>query len=138
MRNILSLIALSLISTSWSALAIADEYAATQTMAKSYQGVSYLSGGIGDEERDEILAREKNFNLKLVFAEKTGSYIADVDIVVLNAKGQAVLEANSSGPLFLTTLPAGSYRVKLTTNGQTQQATLLISGKGRLARTFLW
>lgn len=128
MRNILSIIALSLISSFWSVSA----------MEKSDQGLPYLSGGIGDEERDEILGREKDFNLKLVFAEKGGSYMANVNVVVLNAKGQIVLEASSTGPFFLTTLPTGNYRVKVTANGKTQQASLAITAKKRLARTFLW
>ncbi|HSG23850.1 MAG TPA: carboxypeptidase-like regulatory domain-containing protein [Azonexus sp.] len=128
MRNILSIIALSLISS----------FCSVSAVEKSDQGLTYLSGGIGDEERDEILGREKDFNLKLVFAEKNGSYMADVNVVVLNAKGQIVLEASSTGPFFLTTLPTGNYRVKVTANGKTQQASLAITPKKRLARTFLW
>lgn len=83
MRPILSILAFSLLASIWPAMAMAD-YVALQSMEKSNRGLSYLSGGIGDEERDEILAREKDFNLKLVFAERTGSYMADVTTVRLN------------------------------------------------------
>lgn len=137
MRNFLNIISVSLLLSSWSASVIAD-YAATQAMEKSYQGVRYLSGGIGDEERNEVLAREKDFNLKLLFAEKAGAYVADVHVVVLNAKGQVVVEELSGGPFFLTALPAGNYRVKVTAKEKTQQATLLVPGKGRRTMTFFW
>ena len=137
MRPILNLIAFSLLASIWPATAMAD-YTAPQAMEKSNRGLSYLSGGIGDEERDEILAREKDFNLKLVFAEKTGSYMADVNVVVLNTKGQTVLEANSTGPFFLAKLPAGNYRVKVTGNGRAQEAMMDIPAKGRQGRTFIW
>ena len=96
------------------------------------------AGRVGDEERDEILAREKDFNLKLVFAEKTGSYMADVKVVVLNTKGQTVLEANSTGPFFLAKLPAGNYRLKVTGNGRAQEAMMAVPAKGRQGRTFIW
>lgn len=137
MRPTLSILAFSLLASIWPVTAMAD-YAAPQSMEKSNRGLSYLSGGVGDEERDEILAREKDFNLKLVFAEKTGSYMADVKVVVLNTKGQTVLEANSTGPFFLAKLPAGNYRVKVTGNGRAQEAMMAVPAKGRQGRTFIW
>ena len=142
MRKIVSVMVFGLLSGLASTAAMAQEMAresAPATMLeKSYQGLPYLNGGVGDEELAELQARQKDYNLKLVFAEKGGSYLADVNLLVLNTKGQAVFELASAGPILLTKLPAGTYRVKVTANGQVQQTTLGVSAKRRLERTFIW
>ncbi|UCV17546.1 carboxypeptidase regulatory-like domain-containing protein [Ferribacterium limneticum] len=105
---------------------------------KQYGNVTYVSGGIGDEERDEIRLREVDFNLKLLFSERDGSYLGSVDVVVLNPKGEKVLEANSVGPFLLARLPRGSYVIKVSMNGQEQQRKLSISEKRRSEGVFRW
>lgn len=105
---------------------------------KHYGSVTYVSGGIGDEERDEIRLRERDFNLKLLFSERDGSYLGSVDVVVLNPKGEAILEANSAGPFLLARLPSGSYVIKASMNGQQQQRKLSISEKRRYEGVFRW
>ena len=138
MRKIVSVMVFSLLSGLASTAAMAQESAPATMLEKSYQGLPYLNGGVGDEELAELKARQKDYNLKLVFAEKGGSYLADVNLLVLNTKGQAVFELASAGPILLTKLPAGTYRVKVTANGQVQQTTLGVSAKRRLERTFIW
>ncbi|MGB4063099.1 MAG: carboxypeptidase-like regulatory domain-containing protein [Azonexus sp.] len=109
------------------------------TLVEKHSGnVTYISGGIGDEERDEIRLRERDFNLKLLFSERDGSYLGSVDVVVLNPKGEAVLEANSAGPFLLAQLPPGSYVIKVSMNGQQQQKKLSISEKRRYEGVFRW
>ncbi|PKO48797.1 MAG: carboxypeptidase regulatory-like domain-containing protein [Betaproteobacteria bacterium HGW-Betaproteobacteria-4] len=105
---------------------------------KNYGNVSYVSGGIGDEEVDEIRLRERDFNLKLLFAERDGSYLGSVDVVVLNAKGDKVLEVNSAGPFLLARVPPGSYVIKVSLNGQEQQRKLSITDKRRSEGVFRW
>ena len=39
---------------------------------------TYISGGIGETEQEQLVAREKEFNLKLVFSLIEGNYVADV------------------------------------------------------------
>ncbi len=103
-----------------------------------YGNVSYVSGGIGDEERDEIRRREPDFNLKLLFSERDGSYMAGVDVQLLNAKGETILEAKAAGPFLLARVPPGNYVVKLSANGQAQQGKLSVSAKGQRQAVFRW
>jgi len=103
-----------------------------------YGNITYVSGGIGDEERDEIRARERNFNLKLLFTERNGAYLGDVDVVLLNPKGDTVFDAKSVGPFLLMRLPGGSYAIKASMNGQTQQRRLSITARGRQDAVFRW
>jgi hypothetical protein len=100
--------------------------------------VTYISGGIGDEERDEIRQREANFNLKLLFSERDGSYLTGVDVLLLNAKGETVLDAKAAGPFLLARVPAGRYTVKLSANGKTQQGKVSVGAKGKQQAVFRW
>lgn len=110
----------------------------TTLLEKHYGNVVYVSGGIGDEERDEIRSRERNFNLKLLFSERDGAYLGDVDVVLLNNKGDTVFNAESVGPFLLMQLPGGSYVIKVSMNGQMQQRRLSIPAKGRNEAVFRW
>lgn len=117
--------------------------AAAQTMAFTLAeqragDVAYVSGGIGDEERDEIRAREKDFNLQLLFAERDGSYLANVAVRLLDAKGRTVLDSGSAGPFLLVRLPTGTYTIKATVNGQEQQGKLSVPAKGQRQAIFRW
>lgn len=95
----------------------------------SYQGVPYLSGGIGQDEVAQLEARAKDFDLKLVFAEKSGAYLADVDVVVLAGKDKTVLAIKAAGPIVLAKLPPGRYRLEATAGGKMQRRAFTISPK---------
>lgn len=105
---------------------------------KHYRNVAYVSGGIGDEERDEIRLRERDFNLKLLFSERDGSYLWGVDVAILNPKGELVFDAKSVGPFLLVQLPSGRYGIKVSVNGVMQQGKLLIPVKGKHESIFRW
>jgi hypothetical protein len=52
----------------------------------------------GEAELAALAAREKEFNLKLVFSLVQGNYVADVDVTVSDAKGAKVIERSANGP----------------------------------------
>lgn len=109
------------------------------TLAERQFGeTAYVSGGIGDEERDEIRQRKKDFNLQLLFAERDGSYLADVAVRLQDARGRTVLDTGAAGPFLLVRLPAGNYLLKATANGQEQQAKLSVPAKGQRQAIFRW
>jgi hypothetical protein len=90
------------------AAVLAGPAAAAETAA---QDVTVVTGGIGEDEQQSLLAREKEFNLKLVFSLIEGNYLADVDVVVADARGTRLVERQGTGPFLLARLPAGDYRV---------------------------
>lgn len=79
---------------------------------KSPAGVSYMTGGVGLEERAAMKKEAKNFNLWLEFAVKAGNYLSGVDVRIKDAAGKVVLEEKSIGPWFMASLPAGKYMVR--------------------------
>ena len=40
--------------------------------------VSYISGGIGTDEREELRAKEHDYNVKVVTAAESGDYLSGV------------------------------------------------------------
>ena len=99
--------------------------------------VRYLSGGIGLEERDDMDARAREFNLKLVFAMNSREYLSDVRVVLLDAGGKTVLSAESGGPWFFATLPDGVYTVHVAMGNQKEVRRLKV-GRSLQTLNFLW
>lgn len=84
------------------------------------RGISYVSGGIGEDSEAQLKAREKEFNLKLIFTLIEGNYLADVGVRITDAAGKTVVEHVADGPFFLAKVPAGAYTVTATYSGKTQ------------------
>ncbi len=76
-----------------------------------YEGVHYMTGGIGLDERAAMSSVAGNYTLKLMFAVKEGNYVSDVGVVIRNAKGDTVLRAVTDGPWMLVKLGKGDYKI---------------------------
>jgi len=48
---------------------------------------SFVSGGVGASSQEDLKAREREFNLKLVFTLVEGNYVADVNVAIRDAGG---------------------------------------------------
>ena len=87
--------------------------------------LSYSCGGIGEDESTAMRAAMKNYPLSLLFAEKSGAYLASVKVDVQSPKLSSQFIAN--GPVCLIKRPAGSYQITATTkdgNSQTQSVQI--------------
>jgi hypothetical protein len=104
-----------------------------------YQGIPYVSGGVGSEEREQFDAIGKNYSIKLVFAGKSGEYVEDIKVEILDSIGKKVLNAVSEGPWFFSKLPPGKYTVTVTRMGKEKQKKVTI-GKNQKQTTlrFYW
>jgi hypothetical protein len=117
------------------AAAEADEYALPMAQAE-YQGIPYLSGGASLDAREQLDAEGRNYSLKLVFAGKSGEYLSDIKVVILDRTGKKVLDAVSTGPWFFCKLPPGKYTVSATM-GKEKRSRINI-GKGQSTLRFYW
>lgn len=100
--------------------------------------VSYVSGGVGEDSRERLKAFAAAFNLKLLLAHKSGSYLSDVEVAIADATGRPLIKAVSEGPIFMAKLPAGVYEVAASAAGQTQRQKVTVND-GRLATLhFRW
>ena len=105
---------------------------------KMYQGIPYISGGVGDEERDLLQAQSREYNVKLTFAAKEGNYLSDIPVTIMDSQGRKVLDAVAEGPLLYTKLPPGTYNVIAQADGQTHQRKVQVNQQQLAQVTFAW
>ena len=92
--------------------------------------VPYLSGGVGADAREELLAKEKEYNLKIVAAERSGDYLAGVKVVIESARKEPVLDTTMEGPILLAKLAPGTYTIRAVNDGQTLTRTVTVPAQG--------
>jgi hypothetical protein len=97
--------------------------------------VSYVSGGVGADSREQLAATLDRFNLKLVFTLQEGNYVADVEVTVRDAQGRSVIEHTADGPYLLARLPAGTYEVRAVYEDEAQ--THKVTVNRRLTTAYL-
>ena len=101
-------------------------------------GIPYVSGGFGLEERAELRAIGKTDNLELSFAQQNKDYIGGAEVLIKDKNGTEVLEAVSDGPLLFARLPEGVYIVEATAMGKTLEQTVHVPSKGQARLYFTW
>lgn len=74
-------------------------------------GVSYATGGVGIEERQAMEKMAGDFNLKVVLAGESGSYLSGLMVYIEDMNGKMVFECVTKGPWLYVELPQGTYRV---------------------------
>ena len=123
------------------ALTAAALFAANPSSAADRQppvpAIAHESGGIGDD--DPLAAIAGDYNLQLVFATQgSGEYLADVKVLIADAKGNTLLDAESPGPFFFVRLPAGSYRISADFHGVALRKSVTIGDRRRQNLYFHW
>ena len=109
------------------------------TEGKTTQGFPYLFGGVSTDEREAMEERAKDYNLKLVFAEKSGPYLSDVSVALTGVKTGEILTVATNGPWFYIQLPPGAYDIKATYKGETKQArNVRVTKDKRVQQIFIW
>ena len=101
-------------------------------------GLTYASGGVGEESRQQLGAHASEFNLKLVFAMASGTYLSTVRVAITDAKGKTLLEATSDGPWFLAKLPMGNYRVVASYAGKAIERSVAVDSTALRTVDFRW
>lgn len=118
-KSILSVIYLTCIST-----------ACAQIPGTQYsQGISYISGGVGEEESQAILAEAKEWPILVELSQLEngrGVWIFGAKIKILNAKNQVIFDAHADGPYMLINLPAGDYLLEGTYQGVVQKKAIAV------------
>jgi hypothetical protein len=101
------------------ATTVAPNAAVATLEEQTYNGVPYLSGGVGENERDLMRQSGDAFNLWLWFVLKgTPNYLADLRVLVIDAKGNPVVDVVSDGPWLFAKLPPGKYTIRLPDGSQ--------------------
>jgi hypothetical protein len=103
------------LSTAWRPARAADEM-----VIRTMGPVSYVCGGIAEDERKALAGLEKNFNMGIQFTQgSNGEFISDVAVRLLRDE-QEVAAFRASGPRCLIRAPEGSYNIEASYKGQTK------------------
>lgn len=107
-------------------------------IVQTVSGVSYVSGGVGTASIDRLNTVASGFNLKLVFASKSGAYLADVRVKIADSTGRTLLDVPSEGPWFLAKLPTGNYQIIATFAGNAVRQHVSIGTEKLRTVDFRW
>jgi len=101
-------------------------------------GVTYVSGGVGEDSLDRLRSLSGDFNLKLVFAMKSGEYLSGVGVIIADAAGKTLVDTTSEGPWFLAKLPAGKYQIVATSGGHAVKRQIAVGAAKLRTVDFRW
>ena len=129
------LLAISLVASLFGLTTVAQALVVEQRTSPN--GVPWMSGGVGMEERAAIATFEDEYTLKIITAAiQHEAYAADVTFEVRDASGDAVLQGVADGPWILAKLPPGKYTVAVTSRGETQTQRVNVGGGHRAQVAF--
>jgi hypothetical protein len=112
--------------------------AGVQVQRQEQNGITYLSGGIGEDE-SKAIQQSTGYNLHMTFSiGAENKYIPDVDVLIQKAAGQTVLTLSQAGPLVYVQLPPGKYVVVATRNGQERRDTTDVGSETARNLVFHW
>jgi hypothetical protein len=114
---------------------LADEVASHNATSMAQEQVPWMSGGIGDEARDEMRKAAAAYNVHLVFSDRLGNYLADIPFSVARRDGRKIHTGVSEGPLLYLKLPPGSYQISAEMNGLWQSKRIQASASGNSVKT---
>ncbi len=101
---------------------------------------SLVCGGVGNDERREMAAAAGNASMSLQFSlAGRGNFVADVDVRITPAKGEA-FSAKTDGPICYLQLPPGRYTVEASYKGTRKSTSATVPAAGgkptRIAMSF--
>ena len=83
------------------------------------KGVAYITGGIGEEQKAEMKAHAKAFNVHLLFSEGiSGRAVTDLNVDIYSETDEQVFRVINAKPLLYVQLPAGTYTILANNAGQ--------------------
>jgi hypothetical protein len=102
--------------------------------------VPFVSGGVGEDERQEIGKLAPDYSLELLFATKgsPNEYLADIKVEIKDKNGKVVLDAVAQGPFLLAKMPPGKYSISADNDGVVKRQTIQVAGAKPHRVVFIW
>ena len=94
--------------------------------------IEYVTGGVGLAEQQQLAAyaEDHDYNLKVVFTLEAGNYLADVDVLLKDQRGETLVRDVSDSPFFVARVPAGTYTVTATHDGKMRSRSVHVTADG--------
>jgi hypothetical protein len=104
----------------------------------AYPDITVHTGAVGDEEREAMMRAYGDYNLHLGFAQKSGEFLAGVEVKIRDAKGEEVWTGEADGPFLFARVPPGKYTVLALHEGQELKRTIQVGGKAGPVHYLRW
>lgn len=107
------------LSIMFSFLIFTHAYGQTSGIKPQTQGdISFVTGGVGEDEQKALRAIQGQYNLHLTLAVKgSGEYVSGVKVKIEDAKGHTLLDTTTDGPNLFVQLKPGHYKVTADRDG---------------------
>ncbi len=105
------------------------------------QGISYISGGVGEGETLAILAEAKQWPLLLEMSQiknGRGVWIFGATIQITDSKSLTIFDAQADGPYMLLNLVPGDYVIEATYQGVAQKRGVSIKANSPQKISLFW
>ena len=104
-------------------------YAGSPKVQTSPTGIQYMTGGIGEDQVDDMRHHAKKFTLNLIFSEGTsGRSVTDVNVNIYSETDERVFRIVGAKPVLYVNLPIGMYTILANNNGQKLRHKFTIEG----------
>jgi phosphosulfolactate phosphohydrolase-like enzyme len=114
---------------------VAESVIKSQTQGE----VTFVSGGVGGDERNALQASRADYNLSLLFTvQGTGEYLSEVKVSITDTNGNTYLDTVADGPMLFASLKPGHYTVNAEVDGQVAHKKATIVGNKRSSLSFVW
>ncbi|MFI2810279.1 hypothetical protein [Microbulbifer sp. M83] len=104
-------------------------------------GVRYVSGGIGKQERQALDALgntlDEEFDARIHLSANSGHYLGSARVEIRDSSGRTVLDTQTAGPQLLVDLPAGTYTIEARNGDRPQGARIEVGQNGGIEPVYL-
>ena len=98
---------------------------------KTAAGVTFLTGGVTQQELADIRMKRRLYNVQVLTAARpSGAHLSDVKLVISTTKGEPVLDVVMEGPYLLANLEPGTYDFEGTYQGKSQKQRVVVAKGG--------
>jgi hypothetical protein len=106
----------------------------------SQGSVSFVSGGVGEDQSQTFKSMARDYPLELMFVTKgnPNRYLADVKVQIKDKNGAVVLDTTSNGPFLLAKVPPGKYSITAESEGGVKRQTVQVAGGKTQRAVFVW
>lgn len=106
--------------------------------AQTQNGIRYVCGGVGSDEATSLTQAARQHNLVVTFATREGSYLADVNVNIADARGRPLLTTTCDGPIMLVDVPKGGVcRIVAEVDGKKASGTVQVPSHAKGKRLAL-
>jgi len=126
----------------WLAAAAAALAAATVAVhaqeVRQQNGVSLVTGGIGEQAEARTRELGAGMGLQAVFARDDGAYLTGIDVTLKGRSGGTVLALDQAKPLLFADLPPGRYQLLASYDGERIERAVQVPKNGQRVEVLRW